>query len=49
MGALADAVGAMLSGATHRRGAARMEDAMRALPPVDESANLLEEIAAAAH
>ena len=49
MSALADAVGSMLSDATHRRGAARIEDAMRALPPVDESAYLLEEIAAVAH
>jgi UDP:flavonoid glycosyltransferase YjiC (YdhE family) len=42
---LAAAVKAALSDATYRREASRISDAMQALPPVDESVQLLEEIA----
>jgi UDP:flavonoid glycosyltransferase YjiC (YdhE family) len=43
---LPGAVGSVLDDATYRREAARMADVMGALPPVDESVQLLEEIAA---
>jgi UDP:flavonoid glycosyltransferase YjiC (YdhE family) len=44
--ALAAAVGSVLGDDAYRREANRLADAMRALPPVDESVRLLEEIAA---
>jgi UDP:flavonoid glycosyltransferase YjiC (YdhE family) len=43
---LAGAVSSILDDATYRRNAGRIADAMRALPPVDESVQLLEGIAA---
>lgn len=45
-GELADAVGAVLRDGTYRGEAQRVRDAMRALPPVDESVAVLEELAA---
>ena len=46
IGNLAGAVQAVLNEGNHRREATRIADAMRALPPVDESVHALERIAA---
>ncbi len=45
VGELAGAVESVIDDATYRREAVRIADSMRALPPVDESVQLLERIA----
>lgn len=45
LGRLAGAVTSVLNGPSYRREAGRLAEAMRALPPIDESVHLLEEAA----